>query len=62
VKNDGGPVFPSMGSVTGITMRQLYKVMALLTFHCPDREADYITKLSAKIADAMIAEDEEAAK
>jgi hypothetical protein len=62
VKNDGGLVFPSIGRVTGITMRQLYKVMALLTFRCPDRAPDYIARLTASIADAMISEDEEAAK
>jgi hypothetical protein len=62
VKNDGGPAFPSVGRVTGMSVRQWYKGMAILTFRSPDCTEDYIASVTASIADAMIAEDEEAAK
>jgi hypothetical protein len=78
VKNDGGPAFPLdrvAGSVNcGMTMRQWYKGMALdaslhnrsilkrIAYQEGIDPGPSVARFCAEVADAMIAEDEEAAK
>ena len=72
-KNNGGWAFPGSESLSGViydgmTMRQYYKAVALQGLLATNQYAFYGEDLEANIkscgdiADAMIAEDEEAAK
>ena len=74
MKNDGGAAFPNsrLDSVlnSGMTVRQFYKAAALIKFTVSDEIlrdfkpeyaktfCDNLAKMSGKLADAMIAEDE----
>lgn len=75
MKNNGGPVFPLAGGVSfGMTIRQLYKGMAMdaalhhknmlkrIAYQEGIDPTESVARICAEIADAMIAEDEEAAK
>jgi hypothetical protein len=71
-KNQGGLAFPGverpigMGNVPGMTMRQYYKCQAIAvstdSFEFCKTTPEEIAKNAGLIADAMIAEDEVAAK